>query len=323
MATRTHSRNRELALLTRLILLHCDALNDLPVEVEEIVCTDTGRTYSLYVLADGGHGRIYEACVAEGQLLTPLCGFKLVRRGRNGTADDPPREIAMMLRMLGDDEEHPNIVPMLAYGTSPRFYAMAMPLARHGDVFELTEDMRLSGDDGWSLTDASALAYQCALALRHMHRHGVIHVDLKPENVLLDGDGRALLCDFGLSQERCRTKDDRRRALWGGTAPATAPELNDPLMPMLVLQPRADVWSLGCLILHVVQQGAMPAAYRDLEQAVRAVEDDELRDLLSRMVVLDPSKRIQCMSVVLAHPWLSRWRDDRTDPEMLYVCATS
>ncbi|BBI30227.1 Ser/Thr protein kinase [Acanthamoeba castellanii medusavirus] len=316
MATRTHSRSRDLALLTRLILLHCEMMNDLPVEVEELVCADTGRTYSLYVLVDGGHGRIYEACVSEGQLLTPLCGFKLVRRGRNGTTDDPPREIAMMLRM-GD---HPNIVPMLAYGTSPKFYAVAMPLARHGDVFELTEDMRVAGDAGWSPRDASALAYQCALALRHMHRHGVIHVDLKPENVLLDGDGRALLCDFGLSQKRCRNKDDKRRALWGGTAPATAPELNDPLLPRLVLQPRADVWSLGCLILFVVQQGSMPNGYGELETAALAVEDTELRDLLSRMVVVDPQARAQCVSTLLTHPWLSRWREDRKDPEMLYVC---
>ena len=90
--------------------------------------------------------------------------------------------------------EHPNIVPLYASGIDEGIPWMALRLLSHGTLQERLETGELGIDEGLQLFS------QVARALDHAHAQGVLHRDLKPQNVLLGSDGSAYLADFGIAR---------------------------------------------------------------------------------------------------------------------------
>ena len=90
--------------------------------------------------------------------------------------------------------EHPNIVPLYASGIDEGIPWMALRLLSHGTLQDRLEAGTLELEEGLTLFA------QIAKALDHAHGQGVLHRDLKPQNVLLGGDGSAYLADFGIAR---------------------------------------------------------------------------------------------------------------------------
>jgi len=85
------------------------------------------------------------------------------------------------------------------------------------------------------------------MGLHYLHKNRIIHRDLKPGNVLLSNDKKLVkICDFGISKQ-C-LNDYLRRGTFVGTPSYMAPEIIEE-KPYSV---KADVWSFGCLLLHLV-----------------------------------------------------------------------
>ncbi len=111
------------------------------------------------------------------------------------------------------------------------------------------------------------LAHQVVRGLAAVHERGVLHRDLKPDNVMVDGRGRARIMDFGvasLSRDR-----GRRAGMFKGTPAYVAPEQFLGAPP----SSRTDVYSLGVLLYELVT-GRLPFAARSLEELVRRMADE-------------------------------------------------
>jgi len=103
------------------------------------------------------------------------------------------------------------------------------------------------------VSDFCAIALQCTEALSVAHRHGILHGDLKPANIMLTGDGQVKICDFGLarrlpkSEAAAETTTTTQHAL-AGTPAYLSPEaiLEQPV------DERADIFSLGVVFYQML-----------------------------------------------------------------------
>jgi tRNA A-37 threonylcarbamoyl transferase component Bud32 len=134
--------------------------------------------------------------------------------------------------------QHPNIVPIFDAGEEDGVLFIAMAYVPEGDLgAALREDGKLE------LRRALRVAAQIADALDVAHSHGLVHRDVKPANVLVTEDGRALLTDFGAVKE-ARAPKLTRTGGFLGTVDYAAPEQ----IEGAAVDARADVYSLTCVL---------------------------------------------------------------------------
>ena len=157
---------------------------------------------------------------------------------------------AQLARNLGT-----HVVPVLELGSSDGIEYLAMPFYAGGS---LALRLRTAGMLG--LDDTVELAAQLGRGLDALHGKGVLHRDVKPSNVLLDGEGTAALADFGLA----RSADSTRLTADGqllGTPHYLAPEL----IEGSEASRQSDIYALGC-VLYECLTGEPPFAGRGAAQ---------------------------------------------------------
>lgn len=204
--------------------------------------------------------------------------FRLVKEiGRGGMAvvfeavdEDLDRPIAVKV-LLSDALErarqeartaaglhHPNIVTIHEVGND----FIAMELIRGQTLAEVWRGMQAADRVRTLLTVAKAVA--------HAHARGVVHGDLKPDNVLVEsGSGRIVLTDFGLGESRRSAEMPVARRRPAGTAPYMAPELlrGDSSASRWA----ADVWGLGVMLFQAVTS-VLPFTGRDAQEILGQIE---------------------------------------------------
>ena len=133
--------------------------------------------------------------------------------------------------------QHPHILPLFDSGSANGVVYYVMPFI---DGESLRH--RLDRDKQLPVADAVRIATEVAGALDYAHRHGVIHRDVKPENILLH-DGRALVADFGIALAVSTAgKRMTETGMSVGTPQYMSPEQ---AMGALEITARSDVYSLG------------------------------------------------------------------------------
>jgi len=191
------------------------------------------------------------------------------------------------------------------------FHELGEAQGRHYLVMELIEG-RSAGD--WvyeighlSVADAVYIAIDCARALRHAHQNGLIHRDVKPDNILLSHGGDVKLADLGLAV--ALLEDDgfvNGNGRGAGTPVYVSPEQARDAAQADV---RSDIYSLGCTLYHLLT-GQLPFGGTSALKVVLAKLDGgfipageinhevppELDDLLARMLAPHPDDRIQSAS---------------------------
>jgi eukaryotic-like serine/threonine-protein kinase len=253
-------------------------------------------------LGGGGMGRVF---VAREQALERTVVIKVLLPvvAAGIRAERFAREVRVIAAL-----QHPNIVPLFRAGEAAGLPYYVMPYVRGESLrARLTRDGRLP------LTDALSVLRDVARALAFAHEQGVVHRDVKPENVLLAGDA-AVMTDFGIAKAISSAAESAENQPNDGTLSAVGSAIGTPayMAPEQAtgdprVDHRADLYAWGVLAYELLA-GAHPFAGRttshDLLAAHLSATPAALSDvapetspaittLVMRCLEKDPARRPQ------------------------------
>ncbi len=214
-------------------------------------------------------------------------------------ADDPTfvsrfqREAQAAARLI-----HPNIVQIFDSGQDERSgqYFIVMEYIEGSSCAEILRD------DGWvEVDEAVAIIEQACEGLHYAHRHGVVHRDVKPGNLLRSRDGEVKLADFGIAKATEQSSITQVGSVLG-TAAYLAPEQ----ARGEEAGPRADLYALGVVAYQLIS-GRLPYEAGSLtELALKQQQEEpamldtlvaavtpELAEAVAIALTLDPRERYQ------------------------------
>ncbi|XP_032355762.1 calcium/calmodulin-dependent protein kinase type II delta 2 chain isoform X7 [Etheostoma spectabile] len=267
------------------------------------ICTRFTDEYQLFEELGKGAFSVVRRCVkiSSGQEFAA----KIINTKKLSARDHQKLEReARICRLL----KHTNIVRLHDSISEEGFHYLVFDLVTGGELFE-----DIVAREYYSEADASHCIQQILESVHHCHVNGIVHRDLKPENLLLASKlkGAAVkLADFGLAIE---VQGDQQAWFgFAGTPGYLSPEVlrKDPYGKPV------DMWACG-VILYILLVGYPPFWDEDqhrLYQQIKAGAYDfpspewdtvtpEAKDLINKMLTINPSKRITAAEA-LKHPWI-------------------
>jgi eukaryotic-like serine/threonine-protein kinase len=193
---------------------------------------------------------------------------------------------------------HPNIVQIFDSGLDER-------AGRHFIVMEYIEGQscaEILRDDGWvEVSEAASIIEQACAGLHYAHRHGVVHRDVKPGNLLRAREGEVKLADFGIAKATEQSSITQVGSVLG-TAAYLAPEQ----ARGEEAGPRADLYALGVVSYQLIS-GRLPYEANSLTELVLKQQQEEppmldtlvaavtpeLAEAVALALALDPEDRFQ------------------------------
>jgi Tol biopolymer transport system component/tRNA A-37 threonylcarbamoyl transferase component Bud32 len=177
--------------------------------------------------------------------------------------------------------QHPNILPLFDSGRVGNTVFYVMPYLQ-GESLRA----RLTRETQLPVADAVRIAGEIAAALDYAHRHGVIHRDIKPDNVLFQ-DGRSMVADFGIALAGSDS-DETTRITKSGTSIGT-PQYMSPEQAAgeRRIDGRTDIYALG-VVLYEMLAGKPPFAGTSALEVLSRVMTEEPRALVALRRTVPP-----------------------------------
>ncbi len=254
-----------------------------------------GRYQILEEIGKGSMGVVYLARDPVIGRLLALKTFRLTEERDHELAESRERFIreAQSAGILS----HPNIVTIhdVAEASADGATFIAMEYVRGTDLKEL-----LRRDESFDLSEVSDVVWQVAEALEYAHSKGVVHRDIKPANILITGDGRVKLTDFGIA--RLNTSNLTHAGQLLGTPNYMAPEQ----IQGREVDHRADIFSLGVVLYEMLTRqkpfrgdNLTMVTHRIVHEAFTPLENHTqdlppaLSDVLAKALAKLPAERYQ------------------------------
>jgi serine/threonine protein kinase len=151
---------------------------------------------------------------------------------------------------------HPNICRLFEVHETPMAYAFVSEICEGGDLLERINEYGFMAEP-----EAKTYFRQLVSAVAFCHERGIVHRDLKLENILVDGAGQIKLADFGFAGFY-DVLGRKRMYEYCGSPPYAAPEI---FMGRPYIGPEIDAWSLG-VVLYALCTGSLPFTASNLEE---------------------------------------------------------
>jgi hypothetical protein len=192
-----------------------------------------GGMATVYLAHDQSHGRTVAIKVLRSDVGAALGSERF------------QREIQIEARL-----QHPHILPLYDSGTAEGLLYYVMPYVEGESLRE-----RIRHEKQLSVDEAIRIAREVADALEYAHKHGVVHRDIKPGNILLSG-GHAIVADFGIAKAISAAEPESLTAsgIAIGTPEYMSPEQGSGATDV---DHRTDIYAVGC-VLYEMLAGAPP-----------------------------------------------------------------
>lgn len=274
-----------------------------------------GTRYRVVALAGaGGMGQVVEAIDT---VLQRRVAIKFLREARPGQGlDQRSRDAVVREARAMAALRHPGVCRLIEA-------SLDVPAGADGAawrpflVMEWVQGLEFSR---WCRTvgreDRIGMFARVVSAVASMHSAGLLHLDLKPANIIVDASGEAIVVDFGLAQGRVEAATDR---IAGGTPGWSAPEQ---FTPGAKIEPSADVFALGVLLYELITgrrpfEGASSAELiaqsREGRPPLPESIDPDIDPAIQRicLVALDPDPRRRYSDAALLANDLRRFLDGK------------
>lgn len=219
------------------------------------------------------------------------------------------REIKIMSSL-----RHPHIVNINEVFENKDRIILVMDCADGGELYDYINSNHLTEKD------ARRIFRQIVSAIHYCHQNGIVHRDLKLENILLDHENNAKIADFGLSNYY--THSDLLKTYCGSPLYASPEIVNG----QPYHGPEVDCWSLG-VVLYTLVYGTMPfdgTNFKKLRSQISTGDyyepsnPSEAAGLIRHLLTVNPAKRAT-MSDIMSHWWVNLGHKTMPDAQP-YVC---
>jgi len=244
-----------------------------------------------------GHGAFGKVNLALHVLSGQIVSIKSFNKKKNiFSINKIKNEVKIMSKL----RKHNNIVKLFELFETEEHYCLVMENIVGGNLLNAINKMNKIPENL-----AKIIFKQLIKTLQYIHSNGIVHRDIKPDNILLDLDNTIKICDFGVSKIISEGQLIRDSC---GTPAFVAPEilLDYPYDPF-----PTDIWSSG-VVLYAMTTGFFPfrgvnetQLHENILTGIFPKPKDisnELSDLLSKILNVNPKKRISLKNILL-HPW--------------------
>jgi len=276
--------------------------------------TTLGQYTIVSKLGEGGMGEVY---LAEDTRLRRRVALKILPEN---IADDPNRLLRFEREAFAASAlNHPNILTIFEFGAVDNKHFLAS---------EFVEGVSLRqrlGSGSLSLNETLDIAIQTASALQAAHQAGIIHRDIKPDNLMLRADGYVKVLDFGLAKlsepEAFSTglvsdpeaQTQKQLQTEAGVIMGTVGYMSPEQTRGLSVDKRTDIWSLGC-VLYEMLSGESPFRGDTMADTLaniihrepvsistrRRDSNPELEGIVNRSLAKNADERYQSAAALLA-----------------------
>ena len=233
---------------------------------------EIGKYQVIGYVKSGGFGDVYKA---KDPQTGETVAIKVLRSDISPTAEEI-QKFKAEAAILGQFDR-PGIVRVIAFSESPCYIVTQyMPGGSLGDRLPRASDNR---ERWWTVRQAVELVEQLARILSYAHGKGIVHRDIKPDNILLDERGQPYLADFGLvllDAARARAAGLGTRSV-GGTPGYLSPE--QARGGSETVDARSDIFSLGVVLYELLVQRKPFKGSRNEQIAQTADKDQEVPPL--------------------------------------------